>query len=56
MHKSKQAKHELIMSRYLDFHEAKVRRGSASPFSGIERATIEMVFIWICTNYKVTSS
>lgn len=54
MHENKQPRLQQLIDRYMTQWEAKVRRGSAAPLTGVERAVVVDVVRWFIEMYHMT--
>ena len=54
MHENKQPRLQQLIDRYMAYWEAKVRRGSAQPLTGAERAVVVDVVRWFIEMYHMT--
>ena len=53
MHENTQPRLNQLIDRYLAYWEAKVRRGSAQPLTGAERAAVVEVIRWMSGMYTL---
>lgn len=53
MHENKQPRLQQLIDRYMTYWEGKVRRGSAQPLTGAERAAAVEVIRWMSAMYTL---
>lgn len=46
---------EELLTKYMDYHETRVRRIGCHPWNGYEREMIGNTILWICKKYFVVS-
>lgn len=55
MKQSALSHNEELLEKYYAHHERQVIAGKVSPFTGMERVTLETMMNWLCERYTVVS-